>query len=150
MAVESCKGYQKVVQAHMPGDPPKRPPTLSQSEAITLMVVFHLKSYRNFKHFHTCRVSRHVGDDLPREVSYNRLVELMAPALMPMVLLRRRSPIETVNDALKNIRQVEHSRHRSFVNLIANLISGLAAYCSLPKKPSLRYETVKTDQLSLF
>ncbi len=71
-------------------------------------------------------------------------------AMADKVMLRRRSPIETVNDALKNIRQVEHSRHRSFVDSIANLISGLVAYCFLPKEPSLRYETVKTDPLSLF
>jgi hypothetical protein len=33
--------------------------------------------------------------------------------LMDKILLRKRSLIETVNDQLKNISQIEHSRHRS-------------------------------------
>lgn len=53
------------------------------------------------------------------------------------ILLRKRSLIETVNDELKNICQIEHSRHRSFKNFFANLMSGLIAYSFLPKKPSL-------------
>jgi len=36
-------------------------------------------------------------------------------------LLRKRAIIETVNDELKHIAQVEHSRHRSFDNFIINL-----------------------------
>ena len=36
------------------------------------------------------------------------------------ILLRKRALIETVNDELKNIAQIEHSRHRSFNNFIAN------------------------------
>jgi hypothetical protein len=40
-------------------------------------------------------------------------------------LLRKRSVIETINDELKNICQVEHSRHRSFTNFVTNLIAGL-------------------------
>lgn len=50
------------------------------------------------------------------------------------ILLRKRSIIETINDELKNICQVEHSRHRSFANFLSNLISGLIAYSFLPKK----------------
>jgi hypothetical protein len=41
------------------------------------------------------------------------------------ILLRKRSIIETVNDELKNICQVEHSRHRSAVNFLCNLIAGI-------------------------
>lgn len=53
------------------------------------------------------------------------------------LLLRRRAIIETVNDQLKNISQIEHSRHRSPLNFLVNLIAGLIAYCWQPKKPSL-------------
>ena len=55
----------------------------------------------------------------------------MRNVLMEMkdkILWRKRSVIETVNDELKNMCQVEHSRHRSFANFITNLISGLIAY----------------------
>jgi len=51
--------------------------------------------------------------------------------------LRKRSIIGTINNQLKNISQIEHSRHRSFVNFFVNLIAGLIAYCLQPKKPSL-------------
>lgn len=53
------------------------------------------------------------------------------------VLLRKRAIIETINDELKNICQIEHSRHRSIKNFLVNMISGLVAYCYQPKKPSL-------------
>ena len=66
------------------------------------------------------------------------------------ILLRKRSVIETVNDELKNICQVEHSRHRSVGNFITNLIAGIIAYHFLPKKPSIRFETLKTNQLAIF
>jgi hypothetical protein len=67
------------------------------------------------------------------------------------IMLRKRSIIETINDELKNICQVEHSRHRSFGNFLTNLISGLLAYSFLPKKPSIKYDIAPTfGQLSLF
>lgn len=56
------------------------------------------------------------------------------------ILLRKRSLIETVNDTLKNVCQIEHSRHRSPANFIVHLISGLIAYTRLPKKPSLKID----------
>lgn len=53
------------------------------------------------------------------------------------VFLRRRAIIETITDQLKNISQIEHTRHRSPVNFLVNLVAGLLAYCHQPKKPSL-------------
>ena len=44
---------------------------------------------------------------------------------MDKVDLRKREIIESVDDLLKNIRQIEHFRHRSFDNFIGNLISGI-------------------------
>jgi len=67
------------------------------------------------------------------------------------ILLRKRSIIETINDELKNICQVEHSRHRSFSNFLSNLISGLIAYSFLPKKPRIKYDVEpEFGQLALF
>lgn len=77
----------------------------------------------------------------------------MKNSLMTMadkILLRKRSVIETVNDELKNICQIEHSRHRSFVNFLTNLISAIAAYCFLPKKPSIKYYSERTNQLAFY
>ncbi|KAA6315209.1 hypothetical protein EZS27_034300, partial [termite gut metagenome] len=58
--------------------------------------------------------------------------------------------IESINDELKNICQIEHSRHRSLNNFIANLISGSAAYCFLPKKPSINVQFEKQTLYYLF
>ena len=66
------------------------------------------------------------------------------------ILLRKRALIETINDELKNICQIEHSRHRCFTNFITNVVSGLVAYSFLPKKPKIKCEFVKTNQLALF
>ena len=81
----------------------------------------------------------------------------MKGALMTVadkILVRKRAIIESVNDELKNMAQIEHSRHRSDVNFIVNLIAGLSAYCFFPKKPMIaldRCNTVDTyNQLSLF
>lgn len=48
--------------------------------------------------------------------------------LMDKVMLRGRGIIETINDQLKNIQQIEHTRHRSPVNFGTNLFAGLIAY----------------------
>ena len=70
--------------------------------------------------------------------------------LKDKILLRKRSVIETINDELKNICQVEHSRHRSFNNFITNLIAGLIAYSFFEKKPAIKYQTENSNQLAVF
>lgn len=258
---------------------------MSDSEVITILIFFHLKSYRNLKHFYLFHVKKNLAGEFPRAVSYNRFVELERKALLPMVmylktcchgsctgisfidstrlpvcdnrrihnhkvfkgiaergrcsmgwfygfklhlvindkgeilnfmitqgnvddrepivggnllkdmfgklfgdkgyiseeltnalfidgihlitkikknmknrmmkiedkiLLRKRALIESVNDELKNICQVQHTRHRSLVNFIVNLIGGMAAYSFFPKKPAISYQKSTDTQLSLF
>ena len=77
----------------------------------------------------------------------------MKGALMSVsdkLLIRKRAIIETVNDELKNIAQVEHSRHRYFDNFIVNILGALAAYCCFPKKPCINVQRTVETQLSLF
>lgn len=50
-------------------------------------------------------------------------------------LLKQRSLIETVFDQLKNLCQIEHTRHRSVTNFLVNLMAGVIAYCFSPNKP---------------
>lgn len=57
--------------------------------------------------------------------------------LVDKLLLRKRALIETINDQLKNISHIEHTRHRSVANFMVNLIAGLIAYTLQPTKPSL-------------
>ncbi len=282
---EFCKEYSELVDKSLIGNKAKRPSMMSQSEIITLAIIFQLSGFRTFKHFYIFYVKTHMKDDFPVTVSYNRFTELMQQNLMAMtlflktcclgdcagisfvdstpvrvcknkriynhkvfkgiattgkstmgwfhgfklhiiindkgeilnftitqanvddrqplkqarfldkiygklfadkgyigkslmqmlfidgvqlitsiknnmknslmtmndkILFRKRSVIETVNDELKNICQIEHSRHRSFGNFLVNIITGLIAYSFLPKKPSIKYQTVNTNQLTIF
>ena len=282
---EFCKEYDQIVDNHLLGNPSKRPSIMSKSEVITITILFQLSGFRTFKHFYIFYVQKHMQDDFPDTVSYNRFTELMQQNLMPMtlflktcclgdctgisfidstpvrvckpkriksnkvfkgiattgkstmgwfhgfklhivindkgeilnftitqaniddriplkkksfldkiygklyadkgyigkdlmqilfadglhlithiknnmknylmtmsdkILLRKRSIIETVNDELKNICQIEHSRHRSFTNFLSNIVAGLIAYSFLPKKPSIKYQTIKSNQLTFY
>lgn len=66
----------------------------------------------------------------------NKLIKLR-----DKMLLRKRSVIETINDQLKNISQIEHTRHRSIGNFLVNLLAGLAAYMRQPCKPHINLES---------
>ncbi|HWR95041.1 MAG TPA: IS982 family transposase [Flavobacterium sp.] len=285
LADEFCKDFEKTISKHTLGNEPRRKPKMSQSEVITIMILFHFGSFKNMKHFYEYFVKQHLKSEFPQTVSYNRFVELMQSVILPMtmflktcclgnctgisfidstsvsvcknkriprhkvfdgiaqrgkttmgyfygfklhfiindkgeilsfvitpgnvddreplkdrkfiekikgklyadkgyisqkitevlfvdglhlithirnnmknvlmemkdkILLRKRSVIETINDELKNICSIEHSRHRSFENFITNLVSGLIAYSFFSKKPAIKYETIQTDQLALF
>lgn len=261
-----------------------RPCRMSLSEIMTIMILFHLSNYRNFKHFYMYQVCCIMRKAFPHHVSYNRFVELMRQSFVPMVLflrlelkgkatgisfldsthlsvchnkrihqnkvfrglaergkssigwfygfklhliinekgellsfciskgnvddrnigvlkkmtqeifgkiyadkgyisqalfemlfddgkelitklkknmkgrvmsyfdrimLRKRAIIESVNDELKNICQIDHTRHRSPINWLMNLLSGLAGYMFLPKKPSLKLDWQTNEKLIL-
>jgi hypothetical protein len=80
---------------------------------------------------------------------YNKGIKLvtnvkknMKNKLMPILdklLLRKRSVIETVNDQLKNMCDIEHTRHRSPINAMVNLVAGLIRYTYFEKKPSINF-----------
>lgn len=71
-------------------------------------------------------------------------------SVVDKILLRKHAWIGTVNDELKNIAQIEHSRHRSFDNFIVNAISAVAAYSFFEKKPAVDVCFIKDRQLVLF
>lgn len=77
------------------------------------------------------------GLELFTSIRANMKQKLMS--LSDKILLRKRVLIETVNDQLKNISQIEHTRHRGIGNFLVNLLAGLAAYSHQRKKPSLNY-----------
>ena len=62
----------------------QRATTLCLSEVMTIIVLFHSSGYRNFKTFYTQHVLKHLAGAFPRLVSYNRFVELMPSALVPL------------------------------------------------------------------
>lgn len=282
---EFCQQFFPFLEKNSIGNKSKRPPMMSPSEIISIMILFHLSGFRCFKHFYIFYIQKHMQAEFPKTVSYNRFTELMQSNILPLtmflktccmgnctgisfvdstpvrvcknkriknnkvfkdiatvgkstmgwfygfklhliinekgeilsftitqanvddreplknegflkgifgklfadkgyiskkiadilfvdgvhlitqlknnmknclmtlsdkILLRKRSVIETVNDELKNMCQIEHSRHRSIGNFFTNLISGLIAYSFFPKKPSIQYNQLKTNQLAIF
>ena len=121
--------------------------TMSKAEVMLIMILFHDSGYRCFKHFYLeKKVCKHLR-------IFTKLKSNMKGALMSVsdrLLLRKRAIIETVNDELKNIAQVEHSRHRCFDNFIVNLLGAIAAYCLFPKKPCINVQRTIDTQLALF
>lgn len=203
---------------------------------MTIMVWFHQSGYRIFKDYYIKEVMKNLMREFPKLVSYNRFVELMKSALVPLayyletrfgdctgisfndqgqllgirlttgniddrevvekitkglwgklfgdngyisqelfnllfdnglqlitkvkskmknkllplidkIYLRKRAVIESVNDQLKNISQIEHSRHRSISNFLFNLIAGLVSYTFKDKLPSLRFDSISLSLL---
>ena len=88
-------------------------------------------------------ISKPLADELRQMFNLQLITKLrgnMKNQLMLMsdrLLLRKRAIIETIIDQLKNISQIEHSRHRSVPNFFVNVLCGLIAYCRRPSKPSL-------------
>ena len=72
----------------------------------------------------------------------NRLIKVY-----DKLMLRKRAIIETIFDQLKNISQIEHSRHRSPLNFVSNLFSGLIAYSLREKKPVINMENLSIKLL---
>jgi hypothetical protein len=68
--------------------------------------------------------------------------------LLDKLRLRKRAIVETIIDQLKNISQIEHTRHRSPVNFLVNLLCGLIAYCHQPKKPSLQLKVLPLPMIA--
>lgn len=64
----------------------KRNSKMSKSEVITIMVIFHLKSHRNLKHFYLHYVCKHMNHFFPDTVSYNRFLELQKTVIQPLAV----------------------------------------------------------------
>jgi len=64
----------------------KRKSQLCLSEVMTIIVYFHHSNYRNFKSYYHENLLKHYQQEFPYLVSYNRFVELMHQALMPLIL----------------------------------------------------------------
>ena len=70
-----------------------------------------------------------------------------AMSLWDRAMLSKRFIIETINDQLKNISFIEHSRHRSMNGFTLNLMAGLVAYCLKENKPSLDITDVERNSM---
>jgi hypothetical protein len=91
-------------------------------------------------------LSQPLTDQLMQEHAVELITKVrsnMKPAVMAAFdrfLLRKRAIVESIYDQLKNISQIEHTRHRSLVGFMVNVLGGLIAYCHQPKKPTLNLD----------
>lgn len=72
-----------------------------------------------------------------------------AISMWDRVMLSKRFIIETINDQLKNISFIEHSRHRSVNGFTLNLMAGLVAYCLKENKPSLNLTDIERNSMTV-
>ncbi len=87
------------------------------------------------------------GVQLITKIKRNMKNSLMS--VYDKIMLRKRSVIECAIDSLKNICQVEHSRHRSIHGFVITVFSAIAAYHFLPKKPALSVDTDSSSSIQL-
>ena len=83
---EFCKQFEEELSKHLVGNMPKRPPVLTSSEVMTIMILFHDKGYRCIKHFYIQYVQKHLTGMFPKTVSYNRFTELMQGVNLPLAI----------------------------------------------------------------
>ena len=86
---EFCKNFEKTTASFLIGNKPKRKPRMSTAEVITIYYLFHLSGFRCFKHFYIFYVQKHMQNEFPNTVSYNRFVELMQSVLLPMTMFAK-------------------------------------------------------------
>ena len=86
-------------------------------------------------------------DDIHLVTKVRKNMKNSLMSLYDKILLRKRAVIETVNDELKNICQIDHTRHRSVNNFAANQLAGMITYNLMPKKPSLNIEIIDKSRL---
>ena len=82
-----CIEFEPLMNQHLIADGKikrLRKHTLHLSEVMTLIVAFHQSGYRTFKHYYQKHVYVYLRWAFPQLVSYNRFVELMGEALLPL------------------------------------------------------------------
>ena len=88
------------------------------------------------------------GEGVELITTVRRNMKTKALSLWDRAMLSRRFIIETINDQLKNISQIEHSRHRSPNGFMLNMLAGLVAYCLKENKPTLNITDVERNAMA--
>ena len=87
---EFCKYFEPELRRHTLGTPGKRhrnrPCRMSDSEVMAILVIFHTRRFRDLKSFYLYYVCRHMREEFPHTVSYNRFVERQAQVGMHLLL----------------------------------------------------------------
>ena len=90
MADDFCKEFALQQEKYMIEDKKtkhrNKPNRMSDAEIIVILILFHSGGFRCFKHYYKEYVCKHLKHLFPRQVSYNRFVELEKEVLLPMTI----------------------------------------------------------------
>jgi len=85
-----CIDFEIEIKKHLIENPSNRmrdrKSNLSDSEIMSILILFHYGQFSNFKSFYTHYVCDHMKDLFPGLVSYNRFVELQKKVAVPLML----------------------------------------------------------------
>ena len=83
-----CKDYEEYCTHSLLMDKNEVVPKtkMALSEIMTIVIMYHLSGYRTFKHYYTRHVMKYQKQDFSTLVSYNRFVEIMRYAFVPLLL----------------------------------------------------------------
>ena len=83
-----CKDYEEYCTHSLLMDKNEVVPKtkMALSEIMTIVIMYHLSGYRTFKHYYTRHVMKYQKQDFPTLVSYNRFVEIIRYAFVPLLL----------------------------------------------------------------
>ena len=137
MIAVNCLGFASHQQMWMTVCPCLRWPRDSLASSLGIEAIF-LQALR-----HTLKQQ---GEELITKLRKNMKPKLLN--LTDKILLRKRALIETVNDQLKNVYQIEHSRHRSPINAFVHLIAGLVTFTWQEKRPALSWTPEEQEILN--
>ena len=90
MADDFCKESALQQEKYMIEDSKKKyrnkPNRMSDAEIMAILILFHSGGFRCFKHYYKEYVCKHLKHLFPRQVSYNRFVELEKEILLPLTI----------------------------------------------------------------
>ena len=90
MADDFCKEFTFQQEKYMIKDKKanhrNNPNHISDAEIMVILILFHSGGFRSFKHYYKEYVCKHLKHLFPRQVSYNRFVELEKEVLLPMTI----------------------------------------------------------------
>ena len=96
MADDFCKEFtfqqEKYMIEYKKTNHRNNPNRMSDAEIMVILILFHSGGFRSFKHYYKEYVCKHLKHLFPRQVSYNRFVELEKEVLLPMTIFIKKSP----------------------------------------------------------
>ena len=94
MADDFCKEFTLQQKKYMVEDKKtkhrNKPNRMSDAEIMVILILFHSGGFRCFKHYYKEYVCKHLKHLFPRQVSYNRFVELEKEVLLPMTIFTKK------------------------------------------------------------